>query len=177
MFGVDLSIILLIVVGLFAFAGFWFGFMHTVGALIGTIAGSFLASRFHEVTAAFLQGRFELADNTAQVMGFILVFVVVSRLFGVAVWIAEKVINLSGVVPFFGMLNRMAGAILGVIEGVLIVGLILSFTMKFPITDTWKPDVQESGVAQTAMLSSKLLWPLVTDGLSFFQTLPEEIDF
>jgi len=175
MFGIDLSIILLIILGFFAFAGFWFGFMHTVGALIGTIAGAFLASKFHGWGADWLLGKFDLNENTAQVLGFVLVFVTVSRTFGISVWLIEKFINVSGVVPFFGMLNRTTGAVVGLIEGVMIVGLVLSFSMQFPITVQWKPQIENSGVAQSTMTASKLLWPLVTDSVTVFDQLPDEL--
>lgn len=177
MFGIDLNIILLFVLVFFAFAGFWFGLLHTVGALLGTIAGSFLASRYHDLAAIFLQGKFDLNENTAQVAGFVLVFVLVSRSFGLAIWVVEKFINLSGIVPFFGTLNRVAGAIIGLIEGVLVVGLVLTFSLKFPVMENWRPQVEASGVAQSTMVTSKLLWPVVSEGVSFFQTLPDELEF
>ncbi|MAG11896.1 MAG: hypothetical protein CMI52_03765 [Parcubacteria group bacterium] len=176
MFGVDFSVVLLIILGLFAFAGFWFGLLHTIGALIGTILGAFLASKFHGWGASVLLGKFDLNENTAQVLGFLLVFVLVSRTFGLSVWLIEKIINASGIVPFFGMLNRTSGAVVGLIEGVMIVGLVLSFSMQFPITDKWKPQIEKSGVAQSTMNASKLLWPVVTKSISFFDELPDELN-
>lgn len=176
MFGIDFNIILLIVVGFFAFAGFWFGFIHTTGALIGTVAGAFFASRFYQYGADWLLGRFDLSENTAKVLGFLLLFVLISRGFGLTVWVIEKFIDASGIIPFFGLINRSAGAVAGLIEGVLIVGLVLSFSMQFPLTKQWHPMIGESSVAQSTINASKLLWPLVAESISFFDKLPDQLN-
>jgi len=45
------DLILLLVLGGFVFYGLWFGLINTLGVLVGTIAGAFLAARWYEPVA------------------------------------------------------------------------------------------------------------------------------
>lgn len=170
---VDLLLIVLLIC--FTIAGFWFGFLHTVGALLGTFLGAFLASRFYGFIGDWLILKYELSENTAKVLGFILIFIIVSRSFGIAVWLIERFIDMSGLIPFFGLMNRSAGAVVGLVEGVLILGLILTFTMKFPISETWKNRVEKSNTAQSTIYSSKILWPIVESSALMLNDLPDSV--
>lgn len=157
------DIILIIIIALFAFTGFWFGFLHTVGALIGTFIGAAVASRTFEQAGTWLRGYFDISENLSLIFGFLLVYFVVARAFGLIVWLLEKIIKVSRFIPLFGLLNRLAGALVGIAEGVLIVGLTLTFATKFPINAKFLTRIDESKTAAALTQGSKILLPVLSE--------------
>ena len=88
---IDLSF--LVIIGGFSLFGFWFGFIHTAGSLMGTLAGAYLASRYYEPMAQWLINITGWQGNTARVVMFILAFFVISRAVGFLFFIVDKFIS------------------------------------------------------------------------------------
>lgn len=116
----------------FVLSGFWFGFIHTLGALVGTIAGIFISSRLYDDLAAWAAANFAGALNVWRVVIFIVLFIVISRLIGFLFYLAEKVFNVIAIIPFLKSINRIAGALLGFLEGAIILGALIFIMTKFP---------------------------------------------
>ena len=115
---IDLLIVL-IVAG-FVFFGFFFGFVQTLGNLVGTFVGVYVASRF----AADKSG-------TGRILWFIFIFFLSSRIVGIVFWAVGKLVDLLSLIPFAGLINRTFGAIFGLIEGLIAVGVVLYFAQQF----------------------------------------------
>jgi len=164
-----LDIILLIILGGFAMFGLWFGFIHTLGALVGTVVGTFVTSHYYEPIAGWIWSMTGGNENLVKVLTFIIMFIVVNRLVGFAFWLVEKAFNILKIIPFLSTINRLLGGILGLFEGVLVVGLILFFVSKFPFADWLTGSVLKSGVAGYLVNLSSILWPLLPAALKQIQ--------
>lgn len=127
---VDL-IIILIVAG-FVFFGLFFGFVHALGALVGTLAGAFIAGRTYEVVAQAVHSGIPTSLNVQRVVAFILIFTLVNRAIGLLFWFAEKALNFLSFIPFLKTINRLAGAAFGFLEGALVLGLTLHVAARYP---------------------------------------------
>ena len=106
-----IDIILLIIIAGFGMFGLWFGLIHTLGSLIGTIAGIYLATRFYEPMAGWLTNITGWGGNVPKVIMFIVAFIVINRLVGFAFWIVDKVLSLVTRLPFIAGINRFLGLI------------------------------------------------------------------
>ncbi|MEK9152846.1 MAG: CvpA family protein, partial [Patescibacteria group bacterium] len=115
MTGIDT--IILIVLGGFVLAGFWFGFIHMVGGLVGYVLGAVLAGQLYEPLAVFAAPWLWNNLNLARIVSFFFIFVLVNRLIGVAVFVIEKALKFISIIPFVKTFNRLLGAGLGLIEG------------------------------------------------------------
>ena len=62
------DIILLIIIAGFAMFGFWFGLIHTLGSLLGTVFGAYLASRYYEPMADWLINITGWGENISKVV-------------------------------------------------------------------------------------------------------------
>ena len=155
------DLILVLLVFGFIFFGFWTGLIHALGGLIGVIAGAAIASRvfipLSNQYASFFGGN----ENLAKVVTFMVVFVVVNRLVGLIFWILEKVFKGLSVLPFIKTLNRLGGAILGLIEGILVVGACLYVASRYPINDQFTQALQSSNFAKQITQYSTILTPLL----------------
>lgn len=138
-----LDIILLVVLAGFTLFGFWSGFLQSVGSIIGTIAGVILANEYFVSVSGWVVAQTGWGENTARVVTFLLLFIVMSRLIGLVFWLAEKILRL---VPFGRTVNRISGAALGFVEGVLAIGVFMYLVDKFPLTGTFASTISSSFV-------------------------------
>lgn len=165
-----LDIILLIILGGFTMFGLWFGFIHTLGALIGTFVGAFLSSHFYEPIANWVWSMTGGNLNLVKLIVFILLFIIANRLVGFVFWLIEKVFNVLKIIPFLSTINRLLGGILGLAEGVLSLGLFLFFISKFPFSEWLSNSLAASNVTASLIKISSILWPLLPAALKQVQS-------
>ncbi len=179
---INADIILLIILGGFVLYGLWFGLIQTLGGLVGVIVGSLLASRMYIPIAAWITDIFGVGENLSKVIAFIIIFVIIQRLVGFIFYLVDRIFKFISIIPFLKSLNRLAGAVLGFIEGALVIGAILFFVAQYPISETIENSLQESQVANRLVRSYRVLSPLLPQELRDFDPsdyfhipLPEEV--
>lgn len=160
---IDLS--LFTIVGGFALFGFWFGFIHTAGSLMGTLAGAYVASRYYEPMAQWLMRITGWEGNTARVIMFILAFFIISRAVGFLFFIVDKLLSIITRLPFISSINRVLGLALGILEGVLTIGLVLFFIERFPVSEKFMTILAQSEVAPQFRAVADVFVPLLPDAL------------
>lgn len=144
--------------------GFWFGLIHTLGSLVGTLAGVFLASRWYGGVAIWAQDNFSGSINVWNFIAFILLFIVINRLIGFLFHLAERAFEVVDKIPFLKSINRLSGAILGAVEGAVVIGAVLFIASRFPF------DLEERVFAASQLKGYfinvfNILLPLVPEAL------------
>lgn len=145
----------------FVFFGFWTGLIHALGGLVGVAVGASIASRLFIPLASQYGFVFGGNENLAKVVTFMVIFVVVDRLVGLGFWVLEKVFNGLTVIPFLKTINRLGGALLGLVEGILVLGVSLYVASRFPIGDTFTSALQGSNIAKHLVDMSTILTPFL----------------
>lgn len=156
-----LDIILIVVLLIFAGVGFWFGLVRTLGYFISLITALLIAVNFYGVLAARLQGYVGGNINLYKFLAFIALFGLTNRLVVLIFWLIEKVV----IVPFLGLVNRLLGAFLALLGGILILGLLLYFLSVLPLGNWLSGPLSTSAIASFLIAGSKLLWPLLPAAL------------
>lgn len=165
MFLTILDLILILILFLFIAFGFALGLVQTIGALIGVAVGAWLAGQWYQPLGDWLTPILLDHAITAQIIAFILVFTLANRLIGLLFWFINKIFNLISIIPFTKSLNRILGAILGLLEGTLVLGLILFFVSKVLTSDWFIEVLASSKVAGWLMTMSSVLVPLLPEVL------------
>lgn len=113
-----IDIIILICIAASAIWGFADGVIRQLGTLVGIIIGIILANTFAQPVSSILG----INGDNATVIGYIIVLVL--SLIGVSFLTItlRKIISIVGL----GIIDRLAGAILGVIKTTLIMSLLFS---------------------------------------------------
>jgi len=168
------DVILLIIIAGFAMFGFWFGLIHTLGSLIGTVAGAYLASRWYEPMGDWLANITGWEGNVPNVVMFIIAFFVINRLVGFGFWVVEKTTDILTKLPFIEGINRFLGMILGAFEGILTLGLILYFIDKVPLSEKFMGYMANSLIAPFLTKTAGILIPLLPDALKM---LEDSVDY
>lgn len=164
------DIVLLVIIATFALAGLWFGLIHTIGSLAGTVLGVFLATRYYETASNWLIQTTGWGENFSKVLIFIIVFFIINRLVGLAFWIVDKILSIFTKLPFISGINRFLGLIFGAIEGAIVLGMIFFFVSRFPLGEGFMTSLASSQIAPATVKLASILWPLIPDALKMLQS-------
>lgn len=170
------DIILLVIVGGFGLFGVWFGFFHTLGSLLGTVMGVYLAGRYYEPMSAWLIAVTGWGENTSKVIMFTLSFILINRLVGFAFWIFNKFFDVLTKLPFIGSINRLFGLVLGVFEGLLTVGFFIYAVELFPISAKLTGMIDVSLIAPYALSMVTILLPLLPEGMRLLRSSVDYVE-
>ncbi len=149
-----IDIAILVILGFFLLKGVFKGLLREICSLLGLILGGVFAFTFHLPLAQFLQDSFKLPSQICVWGSFLVIFLSIVILFGVLGFVLHRFVKLV----FLGGFNRLAGAVFGIIQGVVllsIIGLALSSSVA--------PDIVKDGLRE-----SQLAPPFVKLGESIF---------
>ena len=163
MFLTILDLVLILILFLFIAFGFALGLVQTIGALIGVVLGAWLAGIYYEPVGAWLDPILLGQSATARIIAFILIFTLINRLIGLIFWFINKIFNIISIIPFTKSLNRLLGAIFGLLEGTLALGIILYFASQFTISEWWMGIISGSKVALWLIEMAGILTPLLPE--------------
>lgn len=166
-----LEILFLIIIAYYTWSGFKSGFIRTLGGFLGFLVGIFFASRYFVPIAASWQWLFFGNDILAKFFIFVFLFVVIGKLFKLLTYILDKAFNLLRFVPFTKLINKFAGAIFGLLEGSLIVGLIVYFIVRFPLNEALLIKIESSEIARQLLKFAEILTPLIPEALTKMKVL------
>ncbi len=169
------DISLLVIIGIFALAGLWFGLVHTLGSLAGTVLGVFLGMRYYEPVANWLINTTGWSPNFSKVLIFIIVFFIINRLVGLAFWVVDKLLSVFTKLPFIGGINRFLGLLFGILEGAIVLGMVFFFIARFPLGDKFMGALSASQIAPATVKLASLLWPLIPDAIKMLQSTVDNL--
>ncbi len=161
---------LIIILFFFVATGFRYGFIVTFGALIGLVLGAYVAGLYFGDVSVFLLKIFAGNENLANVVAFVLIFLLTARIVGLVFWVINKLFKIISIIPFLSSINRLGGALLGFLEGAVFLGVVLVFIDKFPFSDTIIPSVRASQVAQWLLGYGYFFAPLLPDAVRMIES-------
>ncbi len=152
-----LEIVLLFVAGGFALYGMMLGLIQSIGSLLGLFVGFAVATRYVDGIAHFLTPFFGGNEIAATITGFILLFVIASKLVGIIFLIIDKIFRIASLIPGLQLLNRLGGFLLGLLEGIIVVGIILNVLTHLPVSAGTASTVNDSTVLRLMVGTSKIV--------------------
>lgn len=155
-----LDVILLLSVFSFLLFGLWFGLIHTVGSLVGTVVGAVVAGQFYTLAPG----------SIGRVVAFIVIFLVVNRLVGFGFSLLERAFHLLTILPFLKSIDRLSGGVLGLIEGLLVVGTILIVASRYNLGTWFTTAMTNSKVAPHLVNAAQVLLPFLPIALKKLQS-------
>jgi membrane protein required for colicin V production len=156
------DIVLLLILAAFMYKGIKRGFISLIGSFIGIVVGAWIAGHYYETVAVWLIQIIDINIMLAIVIAFIGIYVVVNLVIGITAWIITTVFR---IIPLATTLNRLIGAALGALEGLLLIGLIIWIVTLFPFQNSFISGLRTSKVASYFTGTTQLVQPLLPNGL------------
>jgi len=156
------AILVLIIAG-FAFTGFWFGFIHMLGSFVSIVVAAVISGRYFDFVSAKLAFLFGGHENLGRIVTFIILFLVVTRLVGFVFWLINKLFNIIAVLPFLKTINRLGGALLGLVEGIVLMSLTLYLLVRYPLGATITNAISHSLVVDYLLNVANQVAPILPE--------------
>jgi membrane protein required for colicin V production len=169
-----IDMIFVVIVLFFVGLGLMKGLLYSLISFIGTIIGVFVASRYFEPMADWLIATFDWAENLSRVVVFIIAFLIINQVIGLAFLFLKKISRWFNKVPFLGWINRIAGGAFGLLQSVVILAFIVYVIERFPLSEALMTALAESMAAPYLSGIAALLVPLLPDAL---QTIQSTVDY
>ncbi len=164
--------ILIVILSGFVFYGLFFGLIRTLGALIGAIIGAWVASHYYLSLFELIQGAFLGLDNFGRILSFLIVFSFTQKVVGLAFSLIDKTFNLLSIIPFLKTFNRLGGAILGFLEGSLVIGLFLFLIARYSFINHFLGDaLVNSKLAAFFLKFVNIIFPLLPEILKQLKSI------
>ena len=116
-----IDICILAVLAFFLLKGILRGLLKEVCSLLGLVLGGLFAFTFHLPLAQLLQDSFRLPAQLCIWGSFLAIFLVVVFCFAVIGFVLNRFVK----IVFLGGINRLAGAVFGFLQGVVILSMIV----------------------------------------------------
>lgn len=158
------DIVLLILWFGFVWAGFWYGLIQTLGGIVGVIAGAIIAGRTYTIAGGWFGGAGDRL-GLSQWLAFTVIFVVVNRAVAIATGSVGKILNVVKIVPGVGSINRLGGALVGLVEGALILGLLVGLAQRLEVSASLTAYLEGSRVASLLGAIGSSLMPLLPEAI------------
>ena len=155
-----IDVLLAVFITSFGAIGFWFGLVHTVGAVIGLFGGAIIAGLFYGHLASLISV-LGIGDDTARTAAFFLLLILVSRLFGWAFGIVDRIFRLTALIPFVKAFDRLLGGIFGLVEGLVALGILAFFAASFPAGEALHAALASSTILKTLAFIGESAAPLL----------------
>jgi len=119
-----LDIVIAIIITIPAILGFRQGFLRKILGIVGIIIGFVLAVKFYKDVGSFIKSLLKLNELECNIIAFLLI---IALLFGIAVWLARFISNIS---KSTSKIDKLLGLIIGFLQGLLIAS-ILAFNLSY----------------------------------------------
>ncbi|MFA6105129.1 MAG: CvpA family protein [Patescibacteria group bacterium] len=161
------DIVIVGIIGGFGLFGIWFGIISTLGSLLGTAAGVYLAGRFYEIPAEYLIKFTHWSGNFPKVAMFIICFLIINRLVGLLFHILDKSLFVFTSLPFISGLNKILGLIFGLFEGIIFIGIVFYIVDRYGPWSGFLGQLSRSNLVTICEGIASFLWPLLPDAMKF----------
>lgn len=115
------DILILALLAIFLLKGLFRGLLREICSLLGLILGGVFAFSFHVPFAQLLQDSVGLPPQVSVWAAFLCIFLVVVIVFGVLGFVLHRFVKMV----LLGGVNRLAGAVFGVAQAVVILAMLI----------------------------------------------------
>lgn len=119
MTGLDIVICIFLIIA--AFKGYSNGFLKELASLVAIIAGAYGAFYFSEYLQGFIARIYNFSEEFLIVVSFAVTFLIIVIVINIIANILTKIADFA----MLGFLNKLLGALFGVIKRILVIGVIL----------------------------------------------------
>jgi len=160
------DVVAVIAVSAFVFYGVQRGVMKTFLDIFAVLLAIFFSGQIYRSLSTSIMPFLKVQDTTVYAITFVIFWVIAFAMLELLVGYIMKLVKIS----FIGVIESMGGALLGLMQGILIVGIAIQICLMLPLTSNMK-NIFFSSTSKTISVPT-----LTKSYLSIFGMFPK-IDF
>lgn len=172
--GLDIALIVILL--FFIWRGFRTGLIGAIGGFLGIIVGIWAGAHYMEWGGDYLM-QFINFDNfmegvgkeyLANIMAFGIIFIAINVVVSIIVTIINKIFH---IIPFIDLANKMFGALVGFIGGILTASALVYLLSLLPFSEAVSGQLQNSEMAKIAVEIAVVIKPLVPEAIKSLKAI------
>ena len=169
------DIFLIVVLFIFTWKGFRAGLVGAIGGFFGVIFAIWAGSHYMQSVGAWIMKVIDL-DNAylASIIGFLVVFMAVNIAFGLIISVINRIFH---IIPFIDLINKLLGAIVGIVTGALAVAAIVYLMSVLPISEAISTSIKNSQIADTALSIAFMVKPFIPQAIKELKSIFENVSW
>jgi len=161
-----IDIIILVILCTFFVIGFTRGLIKQVGSLVGYFVALWAASHYYGVVADYIKKGLSgwqpfLAGPLSVLVGFIGAYIIAAFLWHLLINLIDGLFRIFSIVPFLNMTNRLGGAAIGLVEGILLLSALAYVVLNFPLSQEYTDMLRKSATVPILEQVSGIVKPLL----------------
>lgn len=166
------DISLLVILCGFIVNGLFQGLIRLIGRIAGLIVGAYVASHFYLGFFGWWQNLAVGHESIGKVIAFIILFILAAKLSDLFFVLLEKAFKIIAIIPGSRFINNILGAILGLFEGALFLGLIIYVISRYAfIGNFFGTQLTSSIVAPYLLKVVNIILPLLPEALKALKSV------
>lgn len=158
------AVLVLLIVG-FTVYGFLKGIIQMAGELAGYVLGIWVAGNYFIPFFNWTQSLYLGYDEAGRAISFIVLILLTRKLVVLAVVIIDKFFNFIGLIPFFSLINRTAGALFGFVSVIMVLGILTYFVSRYSAGFEFDKLLVNSSVPRVLIPIGEFFSPLLPEAI------------
>jgi membrane protein required for colicin V production len=130
-----LDLVLLIFLGAFILYGFYLGLVKMILHIISTVLSIIVSIKFYEQLYDLIPFIGFGSSAMGKVLSFIIILTVSSYILNLAFTFIAKILKVITSLPIVSFVNRFLGGVLGLIQGLFVLGAIVFIASRYSISN------------------------------------------
>jgi membrane protein required for colicin V production len=167
-----IDVIILIFLGIFVIYGFFSGLIRMVLNLLSSVLAIIFAIKYYQIFYEFFPFVGFGSDSVGNFVSFVLVLSLSLYLISAGFKLLAKVLKVISAIPIISFVNRLGGAVFGLVQGLFILGAIFFFLSSYSFLNTFF-DYIVSNSEISPFLITMVSWiePFVPEAIDAFRSI------
>ncbi|OGF28682.1 hypothetical protein A2477_00615 [Candidatus Falkowbacteria bacterium RIFOXYC2_FULL_47_12] len=145
----------------FTVYGFFKGIIRMAGELVGYLVGIYLAGHYFELFYEWTRSLYLGYENIGRLVSFLILLFIVRKLVTLGVYLIDRFFDIIAIIPFFGLINRFAGAVFGFLSVSIVLGIVIYFASRYSIGFSIDKFLVGSSIAKFLLHFGEFVSPLL----------------
>jgi membrane protein required for colicin V production len=155
------DIVIIIILGVFAWRGYKKGLIESLASFLGLTIGLYASYKLYVVVGDWVAWWTGWGKSFCRVLVFVLLFVLLNWLINYLCYLADRFLQLLYKIPLVHKLSDLLGAFFTLLEGVVVLSILILLTMYIPWKNPLKEPVKNSIAASYVSKSASYVLPFI----------------
>ncbi|MDP3900032.1 MAG: CvpA family protein [bacterium] len=162
---------LLVFVLVFVVYGFLKGIIRMIGELVGFLVGIWVAGHYFMTVYEWTRSLYAGYENVGLGVSFLLLLIISQKIISIGVAVLDKFFNFLAIIPFFGLINRAAGALFGFLLSGAMLGILIYFASRYSLGFSFDKFLVNAKIAPFLLKFGEFVSPLLPQVLRELHSL------
>lgn len=164
------AVLVFLILGFTAY-GFLKGIIQMIGELAGYVIGIWVAGQYFIPFFNWTQSLYMGYDEAGRAISFIVLILLTRKIVVLLVMLIDKFFNFIGLIPFFSLINRTAGALFGFVSVVMVLGVLIFFVSRYSAGFGFDKMLVASSVPKVLIPVGEFFAPLLPEAVAEMHSL------